>query len=111
MSVNVTVRPVVVRIGQGRKTPVVVTDPLVRTLTQVERGPPGPAGSGDGDLFEYSPATASAEWILNHNFGRNPLVSVLSPGGVEVEAEVVHTSLNQSRVLFIAPQLGKAIAR
>ena len=62
-------------------------------------------------MFEYSPPTPLSEWIVNHNFGRNPVVSVLSPGGIEVEAEVVHINTNQTRVLFNAPQLGKAIAR
>ena len=112
MSVNVTVRPVIVRLGQGLPRPVTVRSTKVQTIAKVERGPPGPPGTGgDSDVFEYSPPSPSAEWIVNHNFGRNPVVAVLSPGGIEVEAEVVHTTLNQTRVLFNAPQLGKAVAR
>lgn len=110
MGVDITVRPVTVRIGQGLPRPVVVRKTSVQTVNTVERGPPGPAGSG-GNVFEYSPPSASDEWIVNHNFGYNPVVAVLSPGGVEVEAQVLHTSPNQTRVLFNAPQLGKAIAR
>lgn len=76
-------------------------------------GPPGPAGpAGPGaEVFEYSPPTAQAEWVLNHNFGRLPVVQVLSPGGFEVEAEVAHVSTNQARVYFNQPQQGTAIAR
>ncbi len=73
-------------------------------------GPPGPPGPG-AEVFEYSPPTAQAEWVLNHNFGRLPVVQVLSPGGFEVEAEVAHVSTNQARVYFNQPQQGTAIAR
>lgn len=73
-------------------------------------GPPGPPGPG-AEVFEYSPPTAQAEWVLNHNFGRLPVVQVLSPGGFEVEAEVAHISTNQARVYFNQPQQGTAIAR
>lgn len=73
-------------------------------------GPAGPAGQGS-EVFEYSPPTAQAEWVLNHNFGRLPVVQVLSPGGFEVEAEVAHVSTNQARVYFNQPQQGTAIAR
>lgn len=73
-------------------------------------GPPGPPGPG-AEVFEYSPPAAQAEWVLNHNFGRLPVVQVLSPGGFEVEAEVAHVSLNQARVYFNQPQQGTAIAR
>lgn len=73
-------------------------------------GPPGPPGPG-AEVFEYSPPTAQTEWVLNHNFGRLPVVQVLSPGGFEVEAEVAHVSTNQARVYFNQPQQGTAIAR
>ncbi len=73
-------------------------------------GPPGPPGPGS-ETFQFSPSTPTAEWVINHNFGRWPAVTVLNPGGFEVEAEVAHVSLNQSRVYFISPQLGTAIAR
>lgn len=73
-------------------------------------GPAGPAGPGS-EIFQFTPSSPSHEWVLNHNFGRWPMVTVLSPGGFEVEAEVAHVSLNQSRVYFISPQLGTAIAR
>lgn len=73
-------------------------------------GDPGPPGPG-AEVFEYSPPTAQAEWVLNHNFGRRPVVQVLSPGGFEVEAEVAHVSTNQARVYFNQPQQGTAIAR
>jgi hypothetical protein len=48
---------------------------------------------------------------VNHNFGRNPTVSVVDAAGREVEADVLHTSLNQLQVSFNLPATGKAIAR
>ena len=79
-------------------------------VTSFYSGLVGPAGPG-AKVFEYSPPTAQAEWVLNHNFGRRPVVQVLSPGGSEVEAEVTHVSTNQARVYFNQPQQGTAIAR
>ena len=100
------------RLGPIARRYIPDADHETRPIAKVERGPPGPPGTGgDSDVFEYSPPTPLSEWIVNHNFGRNPVVSVLSPGGVEVEAEVVHMTVNQARVRFNAPQLGKAIAR
>ena len=67
-------------------------------------GPQGPAGV----VEEYSNTYASASsWVVNHNLGKYPVVTVLSPGNVEVEAEVVHSSVNQLTVYFAAPYAGK----
>ena len=102
---NFDVQPIVLKvIERGPRGPAGEAGP------EGPPGPPGPVGS-DSQVFEYSPPSESDEWIVNHNFGRNPIIAVLSPGGVEVEAEVVHMTVNQARVLFNAPQLGKAIAR
>lgn len=65
-------------------------------------GPPGPAGA----TYLHAQPFASADWIVNHNLGVRPSATVLSPGGVEVEAGVVHVSTNQLRVIFHTPQSG-----
>lgn len=71
-------------------------------------GPTGPMGpKGDpGDGFDFVQASPSDEWVVNHNLGFRPSVTVLSPGGVEVAASVIHQSINQLRVYFAAPQSG-----
>lgn len=75
----------------------------------VHAGPRGAAGAdGAAQDFEHVQSGASAEWIINHNFGYEPLVSVLSPGGVEMEASIVHVSTNQVRVYFASAQAGRA---
>lgn len=66
-------------------------------------GPPGPAGQ---PAYIHTQASASAEWVVNHNLGVRPLIVVLSPGGVEVEAHPIHMSTNQVRIHFAAPATG-----
>ncbi len=59
--------------------------------------------------FEQSFAAAPS-WTVNHNLGRSPTaVRVLTPGGVEVEAEVTEISLNQIVVQFASPQAGRVV--
>lgn len=69
-------------------------------------GPPGPPG----DLpYEHVQDTESDDWIVNHNRGRVVAVTVLTPGLVEQDAEVVQPSLNQVRVRLATPQRGFAL--
>lgn len=56
--------------------------------------------------FVFTQSSASATWTVNHNLGVRPTATILSPGGVEVEATVVHISVNQLQVLFASPQTG-----
>ncbi len=64
------------------------------------QGLPGPTGSGYYEEF----LVAQLQWTINHNLGRRPLTQVFSVGGVEMWAEVIHMSINQSLYL-ISPQL------
>lgn len=68
------------------------------------QGAPGPASA----FFEHVQAVASDAWTINHNLGFRPAVTVFSPGGVEVEADVIHVSVNQTVIAFAAPQAGSA---
>ena len=72
-----------------------------------DTGPVGPSA----DTYEHTQVSPSNEWIVNHNFGRKPVVDVMSVGGVVVEADVRHLSPNQVRIYFNQPQAGNAIAR
>lgn len=73
-------------------------------------GPPGPPGPG-ATTYDHVQGSAAAEWVINHNLGRFVSVTVLSPGGFEVVAEVVQTSENQARVYFNEPQMGTVLVR
>jgi hypothetical protein len=58
--------------------------------------------------YVHAQTTAQSEWIVNHNLGYKPSVTVYTIGGVEVEAEVIHISDYQLRVRFASPQTGYA---
>jgi hypothetical protein len=70
----------------------------------------GPAG-GQIPPYLYIQSEPAILWLVNHNFGWYPLVSIFTPGGVEVTAEVRHVSTNQFSVSFSSPQTGRVVAR
>lgn len=72
-------------------------------------GPPGSGGGGGGSPTNVPQNTPSALWTVNHNLGFKPQVQVYSAGGVEVIAQVVHTSDNQYQVSFTSPRTGFSI--
>lgn len=78
---------------------------------EVGQGPSGPPGSGASAAVRFTQASPLAEWVINHNLGIEPQIEVMSPGSVRVSAEVIHTSLNQTRVLFATPYAGFALLR
>lgn len=54
----------------------------------------------------------SAQWVVNHNLGAIPSsVTVLSSGGVEVEANIVHISDNQFVVDLNPAMAGQVVVR
>jgi len=74
-----------------------------------EVGARGLSGSEIG-RYEHDQQVSSSIWVINHNLGRRPAsVSVLSPGGIEVDAGVLHNSENQLTITFDQPYVGTAI--
>lgn len=70
-------------------------------------GPPGPPGSsGLGINVQF--VSPSEEWLINHNLGYKPVVELFTTGGIEMQAAVIHTSVNQVLVQFNSPQAGSA---
>jgi hypothetical protein len=57
-------------------------------------------GGGSGGAFEHIQSTPASTWVVNHNLGFRPNVSVKSVGGLEVDTEVLHISTNQVQILF-----------
>lgn len=68
-------------------------------------GPQGPAGLSGLDDFDQSFASGLT-WTVNHNLGRFPIVTILTTGNVEMDAQIVHTNNNQFVVHFAAPMAG-----
>jgi hypothetical protein len=79
----------------------------IAAVTCGRQGPPGIAGVGGGN-YEHIQSVASSTWTANHNLGFRPNVSVKTMGGVEVMAEVQHTSVNQTQITFDSPMTGIA---
>jgi len=68
------------------------------------QGPPGPGGAG----FNFTQAAPATVWTINHNLGYYPSVELFSVGGLEIDADVQHMSLNQTIVTFLIPTAGSA---
>lgn len=86
----------------------VLPPPVIATTLGAMQGPSGPPGQGS-DTLEFTQAVASDTWVINHNFGWKPNVQILSVGGRELLAEVLHVSVNQVQVFFDTPQAGLAL--
>lgn len=98
--------------------------PLSHTHTPAEAGadPAGTAASTVGaheaaadphpqyrtPTFVHTQGSAATSWTVNHNLGFRPAVEVFSVGGAEIDAEVLHTSLNQTVISFNAATAGSA---
>jgi hypothetical protein len=52
--------------------------------------------------------TASASWVITHNLGKYPSVTIVDSAGDEVEASVEHNSINSLTITFAAENSGKA---
>lgn len=73
-----------------------------------EPGPPGPPGSG-GDLsFAHTQSTASDTWVITHNLGKYPAVTVVDSANDECEGNVNHVSTSQLVITFSAAFSGRA---
>lgn len=71
-------------------------------------GPQGTAGAG-GDLnFEHSQSPAASTWVVVHNLGKRPSVTVIDSAGDEVEGHLAYDSANQLTLTFSASFSGTA---
>lgn len=86
--------------------PVQVTLPTVVT-TVVTVGQQGPAGT-PGAGYVHTQAVAASIWTINHNLGFTPAVTVFTVGGMQMIAEVLHTSINQTLVYLASAMAGSA---
>jgi hypothetical protein len=97
------------------KTTVVVasTGQVITVETRAPRmvsvGVQGPPGINGDSLSDFNQTFLSPllQWTINHNLGREPLVSVKTVGGMEVLGDVIHISPNQLLVNFAEPMAGR----
>jgi len=79
---------------------------------QGDKGEPGIAGSpgtGVGSSSRFNAPTPGVTWVINHNLGKPPQVSVFSTGGKQMWAEILHTSDMQTLISFDLPTAGYAL--
>jgi len=82
-----------------------VEGPQYRVIGVGIQGPPGvPGGPG----YTHTQSTPATTWTINHNLGLYPHIVLLSPGLAEVDAAIIHVSVNQAIVRFSAPFAGIA---
>lgn len=73
-------------------------------------GPAGPQGP-QGQESEYSFPNPALQWLIVHNLGTNPTVTVLDLYGVEVGADIAYPDKNTVIVDFAVPYAGVARLR
>lgn len=76
----------------------------VATVLVAEQGPPGPRGMP----FLFRQVSESAEWLIAHNLGHYPLVSVSDSAGSVLLAQVNNIDVNNLTVSFNLPITGTA---
>lgn len=70
-------------------------------------GPVGPAGPATGN-YEHIQTVLSTSWVVNHDLGFKPNVSVFDTSGVSIEANVIYHTINQVEIQFLTPRAGTA---
>lgn len=70
-------------------------------------GPPGPPAGADLH-YTHTQGPAASVWVITHNLGKFPDITVFDSAGDECDGDVVHNSLSQVTVTFSAPFSGVA---
>jgi hypothetical protein len=107
---NGIVRLVLTEVPSRVNLTITPPQPVALQLT-AGQGPAGTNGTDgvDGGSYEHHQPVASTLWVVNHNLGYYPSISVLTLGRVRVDAGIVHLSPNQAQVLLDLPLAGFAI--
>lgn len=75
-------------------------------------GPPGPQGDpgppGTDSTYVHNQAVPSASWVVVHNMGKRPAITVFDSANDEIEGDIVHNSVNQLTLTFSAAFSGVA---
>lgn len=72
-----------------------------------EQGLPGATAA----KYVHTQSSPDTTWTVNHNLGVRPVVALFSAGYVEIEAGIVHTSINQFVVSFNTATGGFAVCQ
>lgn len=81
-----------------------VVQPVTGEVWPVAMAP----GAGGVASYVHNQAVAAATWLIDHNLGFHPNVTVVDSSGDQVEGTVTYVTLNQVRVMFSAAFAGIA---
>lgn len=95
---------------------VLVEEESFTVIDVAEQGPEGPQGQPgiqgpkgeDGGHYFHPQGEPSDTWVINHNLGFKPNVTVLDSGGTEVEGSVVYPDDNTVIITFSSAFSGQA---
>lgn len=68
------------------------------------------ASSPTPTSYTHTQGSAASVWTINHNLGRKVDITLYTTGGVEMLADITHTSTNQAVVNFASAVAGSALA-
>lgn len=83
-------------------------DQYLASNTTGSSGGSSGGGGGAAETYEHSQSTPSSMWMIQHNLGRYPSVTVVDSGGTVVEGDIQYIDQNNLKVTFSAPFGGKA---
>jgi len=82
-------------------------DVVVTTQIVGPTGPQGPQGPS-GQSFTYTPQDARTIWIINHNLGFNPNITILDSVGNECYGQILYNDNNSLTLTFSEAVYGTA---
>jgi hypothetical protein len=85
--------------------PFVTVNPTVNQVTIAQaglQGPPGPASPLDRFAYTHNQTSPSSTWVIDHNLGWNPNVTVIDSAGTTVEGDIEYVSNNRVTLTFTA---------
>ena len=92
----------------------IVVNPATQRVTVVLSGPPGPPGpqgpsGGAASSYFFTQAASASSWVINHNLGFRPNVTVEEAGtGYLIMCSEIHHTVNQVELQFNIPRAGTA---
>lgn len=73
-------------------------------------GADGQPGTPGGSQFLLNQVAPAATWLVAHNLGYFPHITILDSSGEVVLTDIHHADVNSAVLTFASPTTGKAIA-
>lgn len=93
----------------GRTLELVGVEEAIHTINGFPEAVVTTTGGGSGGYLEWPQLSAQPTWVIPHNLGKFPDVTVIDLNGEELWATVLHLSNNVVQIDFSMPTVGRAI--